>query len=146
MPDDDHYTVLGVPADADGTRIRVAYLAAMRASHPDVAPDVPGSGDRARAANAAWEVLRDPVRRAAFDRRRAVRSGAATRPGSLDVDVPGDHVVVVGRAGGAEVAARREAQIARHRGVAERFHRASLRVALTIFGASTLVLLLVAAR
>lgn len=67
-----HYEVLGVPRDADATRIRRAYLAAARAHHPDFHA---GAGDAERAVaarrmqevNEAWAVLGDPSRRAGYD-------------------------------------------------------------------------------
>jgi len=63
----DHYRTLGVAPDADEDVIRAAYVALMRKHHPD------GSGadkadDRAKAINAAFDVLRDPQQRAAYDR------------------------------------------------------------------------------
>lgn len=70
----DHYAVLGVATDADRETIRTAYVAIARATHPDRA-----SGDaaarasasrRIREANAAWNVLGDPARRAEYDRLR----------------------------------------------------------------------------
>jgi curved DNA-binding protein CbpA len=68
----DHYEVLGVRPTADAAAVRAAYLAAMRASHPDRHPGDERAAMRARAVNAAWEVLRDPARRAAYDRTRQV--------------------------------------------------------------------------
>lgn len=74
MTQPDHYAVLGVAPDADRETIRTAYVAIARATHPDRA-----SGDataraaasrRIREANAAWNVLGDPSRRSAYDRRR----------------------------------------------------------------------------
>jgi curved DNA-binding protein CbpA len=72
-----HYEVLGVRSDADLATIRAAYLAAMRASHPDRHPGDLFAAHRARAVNAAWEVLRDPARRDAYDRTRRPAAGAA---------------------------------------------------------------------
>ena len=67
-----HYEVLGVPADADTETIRRAYLVVAKASHPDRRqsddPDRRARAeDRIRAANSAWNVLRDPDRREAYD-------------------------------------------------------------------------------
>lgn len=69
----DHYETLGVSPGADRQQIRAAYLAVMRSCHPDRTPSDPHAEDRARAANAAWEVLGDSARRAAYDRLRTVR-------------------------------------------------------------------------
>lgn len=60
-----HYEVLGVGPRASAAELRRAYLALARRHHPDVAG---GSEDRMQAVTAAWAVLGDPVRRAAYDR------------------------------------------------------------------------------
>ena len=59
-----HYELLGVGRDATDDGIRAAYRAAAAASHPDAA-----TADAARfaAARAAYDVLRDPKRRADYD-------------------------------------------------------------------------------
>jgi hypothetical protein len=67
-----HYEALGVAPDADLEAIRQAYLAVAKANHPDrrQADDERRraiAATRIRAANAAWQVLRDPERRAAYD-------------------------------------------------------------------------------
>jgi curved DNA-binding protein CbpA len=75
----DHYDVLGVTETVDLRELRAAYLARMRVHHPDARPGDPG--DHARAINHAYEVLRDPARRAAYDRaRRARRPGPPSAP------------------------------------------------------------------
>lgn len=77
--DHDHYALLGVEEHADSRTLRAAYLARMRLHHPDRRPGDPGH--TARALNEAYEVLRDPERRAAYDRLRRARRGGAQRPG-----------------------------------------------------------------
>jgi len=67
----DHYEVLGVAPDADGATLRGAYLTLMRANHPDRRPGDAAAAAVARRANAAYDVLGDPQRRAVYDRRRA---------------------------------------------------------------------------
>lgn len=62
--------------DAGQQEIRAAYLKLMRDSHPDHRPGDARAEDRARAANAAWEVLGDSARRAAYDRLRTVRAAS----------------------------------------------------------------------
>ena len=74
----DHYEVLGVEQDVDARTIRAAYLARMRVHHPDLRPG--DAGERARQLNQAYEVLRDPVRRAAYDRLRRARQASSRRP------------------------------------------------------------------
>lgn len=62
----DPYVVLGVLRQASDAEIARAYRRAARATHPD--SGVGRSGDRFRAVNDAYETLRDPKRRAAYDR------------------------------------------------------------------------------
>jgi DnaJ-class molecular chaperone len=68
------YDVLGVPADAGRAELRRAYLAGVRAWHPDrnQRPDAPA---RFSAIVRAWEVLGDPAGRAAYD--ASLAAGAA---------------------------------------------------------------------
>ena len=70
MPRDDHdlYAVLGVAPDASQAQIGHAYRCLIRAHHPDIHPN-PDS-DMLAAAAAAYAVLRDPARRAGYDRSR----------------------------------------------------------------------------
>lgn len=68
------YRTLGVDPNAEQVAIRSAYLALMRRYHPDQAG---GGGDprRAQEIGAAYEVLRDPGRRAAYDAGRVATVG-----------------------------------------------------------------------
>jgi curved DNA-binding protein CbpA len=70
MPADDPdlYAVLGVAPDASPAQIAHAYRRLIRAQHPDLHPH-PDSAALA-AAVAAYAILRDPTRRAAYDRSR----------------------------------------------------------------------------
>jgi curved DNA-binding protein CbpA len=66
----DPYAVLGVQHDATTTTIAAAYRALARRHHPDVSGA--GNAERRMAQiNAAWTVLRDPARRAAWDQAHA---------------------------------------------------------------------------
>ncbi|MGW6599878.1 J domain-containing protein [Streptomyces sp. NPDC055036] len=62
----DHYAVLGVPADADRAEIGRAYRRKALTHHPDKG----GDAGVFRGLHLAYETLTDPVRRAAYDRRR----------------------------------------------------------------------------
>jgi curved DNA-binding protein CbpA len=73
------YDVLQVRADSSTTDIARAYRRLARAWHPDTRPADPGAAARFQAVSDAYELLSDPVRRAAYDERRAVRaSGSKT--------------------------------------------------------------------
>lgn len=71
----DPYKTLQVDPEAEDEVLEAAYRRLARKYHPDVAP-----GDDAQtrmvALNRAWEMLRDPAKRAAVDR---IRAAAATR-------------------------------------------------------------------
>ncbi len=74
----DHYKVLQVDPEADPEVIQAAFRRLAQKFHPDVAPGPDGAA-RMIAINAAWEALRDPLRRASYDLERAsaARSSAA---------------------------------------------------------------------
>jgi curved DNA-binding protein CbpA len=78
----DPYLVLGVPSSATQAEIIHAYRTQLRAHHPDTRPS-PSShtaDERLRQLLAAYAMLRDPARRAAYD--RAAADAAKTRPHS----------------------------------------------------------------
>jgi hypothetical protein len=73
-----HYETLGVGPSASPDQVRAAYRAAARDHHPDAG----GDPDRMRALNAAWHVLGDQTRRAAYDQQLALgASGRQAAPG-----------------------------------------------------------------
>ncbi len=76
--DHDLYGVLGVASDASQAEIGHAYRRLIRAHHPDVHPN-PDS-DTLAAAAAAYAILRDPARRAAYDRSRRPARGQQPPP------------------------------------------------------------------
>lgn len=67
----DPYQVLGVAREATPAEVAAAYRALVRSLHPDLQHD---SADLARLAEvlAAYDVLRDPRRRADYDGRHPV--------------------------------------------------------------------------
>ena len=63
-----HYHVLRVDTDATAEEIRNAYRKQVKEVHPDLNNGDPTSLERMKAVVKAWEVLRDPVLRAEYDR------------------------------------------------------------------------------
>ncbi|HEX2264323.1 MAG TPA: J domain-containing protein [Pseudonocardiaceae bacterium] len=66
--DQDLYAILNVAPDASQTQIGRAYRRLIRAHHPDIHPDRDSAA--LAAAIAAYAILRDPARRAAYDQAR----------------------------------------------------------------------------
>ena len=64
----DFYEILGVARDADGATIKSAYRKMAMKYHPDRNPGDNDAENRFKACSAAYEVLKDPQKRAAYDR------------------------------------------------------------------------------
>ncbi len=77
----DPYKTLQVDPEAEDEVIVAAYRRLARKYHPDVSPGAEAA-TRMAAINAAWEVIGNPARRAAFDRERAVRDAMARSSGA----------------------------------------------------------------
>lgn len=73
----DPYVVLGVPRGADDAQIHAAYRDAVRRTHPDAG----GSSAAFEDVQEAYELLRDPARRAAG---KAEPPRARARPAAAD--------------------------------------------------------------
>jgi len=63
----DHYAVLEIARTATLVEIRAAYRRLAREHHPDANPGADAEV-RMRRINEAWEILRDPAKRTAYDR------------------------------------------------------------------------------
>jgi len=74
----DPYKVLQVDPEAEDEVIEAAYRRLARKYHPDVSSG-PDAQDRMVRINQAWEMLKDPTRRAAVDRARSRSATAAAR-------------------------------------------------------------------
>jgi hypothetical protein len=72
--DPDPYKVLGVDHAADPDVVGAAYRVLARLHHPDVSRDADAEARMAQI-NAAWSILRDPGRRAAYDREHSITDG-----------------------------------------------------------------------
>jgi len=77
----DYYAVLGVARDASEAEIKKAYRKLAMEHHPDRNEGDKGSEEKFKEITAAYEVLRDPDKRAAYDRYgEAGLRGAAGAP------------------------------------------------------------------
>lgn len=83
----DPYAVLEIPSTASPDEVATAYRAKARRHHPDVS-HAADAEQRMAEVNAAWTLLRDPSRRAAWDRAHGITprvggrgSGAASAGG-----------------------------------------------------------------
>lgn len=79
----DPYEILGVSRDADGEALKAAFRRLAREHHPDRNPGDEGAQSRFQEINAAYQLLSDPQRRAAFDRFGTDRPGAAAANGGV---------------------------------------------------------------
>ena len=77
----DYYATLGVEPSAGDAEIKTAYRRLARKYHPDVSKEA-GAEEKFKAVNEAYEALRDPQKRAAYDqlRARGYRPGEEFRP------------------------------------------------------------------
>lgn len=62
----DYYKILGVQRDADDAEIKKAFRKVARKYHPDINPGADAEA-KFKGVNEAYEVLKDPERRAAYD-------------------------------------------------------------------------------
>jgi curved DNA-binding protein CbpA len=87
----DPYLVLGVPPTATQAEIIRAYRTHLRAHHPDTRParSAHTADEHLRRVLAAYALLRDPARRADYD--RLIAHTADTQPHTPAVPTPPDH-------------------------------------------------------
>jgi curved DNA-binding protein CbpA len=65
----DYYTILGVARDSSIRQIKRIYKKLAKKWHPDLHPDDPAGRMKMQEINEAYEVLGDPQKRRAYDRR-----------------------------------------------------------------------------
>lgn len=77
----DYYDTLGVEPGAGEAELKTAYRRLARKYHPDVSKEA-GAEEKFKAVNEAYEALRDPEKRAAYDqlRARGYRPGDEVQP------------------------------------------------------------------
>jgi curved DNA-binding protein CbpA len=124
------YDVLGVRPDDDADTFKRAFRQAVKASHPDFHADDPDAASRFRQVVKAYEILRDPEKRSAYDellelereQRRTTRGSYTRRAFTFDAFAAAGLAVVL--AGGyvlytdVRVPARSPAEIATPRSAA----------------------------
>jgi len=81
----DYYKILGVDPKADAAAVKKAYRQLARKTHPDLNPGKEAE-EKFKAAAEAYEVLKDPERRAEYDE---LREHGGRRPGADFKPPPG---------------------------------------------------------
>src|SRR3954462_14611707 len=82
MVEQDYYDLLGVSRGADEAAIKAAYRRMAKECHPDRKNGCKESEARFKAINEAYDVLKDPQKRAAYDRfgKAAFQNGGGQDP------------------------------------------------------------------
>ncbi len=82
MVEQDYYELLGVPKGADEAAIKAAYRRMAKECHPDRHNGCPNQEARFKAISEAYDVLKDPQKRAAYDHfgKAAFQNGAQHDP------------------------------------------------------------------
>jgi curved DNA-binding protein len=75
----DYYKILGVARDASADDIKKAYRKLARKFHPDVSKES-GAEEKFKEVGEAYETLKDPEKRAAYDRLGSYQAGQEFRP------------------------------------------------------------------
>ena len=76
----DYYKIMGLSRDATQDEVKRSYRKLARKYHPDVSDD-PEAEERFKEVGEAYEVLKDPEKRAAYDQLGAQwKSGQDFRP------------------------------------------------------------------
>ena len=84
MAQRDYYEILGVPREAADEEIKKAYRKIAFQNHPDRNPDDKAAEQRFKEATEAYEVLRDPQKRARYDQYGHAVAGGGAAGGGFD--------------------------------------------------------------
>jgi DnaJ-class molecular chaperone len=98
----DYYALMHVPRGANAVEVKRAYFASSRTFHPDANRHLQGElreavGRIAKRVTEAYSVLRDPRRRAAYDRRLAEGKGLRIQLAEATADAGRSESVLKGR-------------------------------------------------
>jgi len=119
-PDADSYRILGANPNTTARELRRNMALLLRWLHPDLDPD----GERSMFAakvTSAWEDLKTPERRSAYDRRRKSATAKSTEKKGISTTKTGRYVSSVDTASGSARAARMSRiYIPRHIGLFQR--------------------------
>src|ERR1700740_1935636 len=82
MVEHDYYEMLGVPRGADDATIKAGYRRLAKEHHPDRHNGCSDKEAHFKAINEAYDVLKDPQKRAAYDRfgKAAFQNGGGRDP------------------------------------------------------------------
>ncbi|HHL39767.1 MAG TPA: molecular chaperone DnaJ [Deltaproteobacteria bacterium] len=86
MSEKDYYKILGVDRDATQEDIKRAFRRLVHEHHPDKHKGDPEAEERFKAINEAYETLKDPEKRARYDRFGFAGTGAGHREPGFGVD------------------------------------------------------------
>jgi molecular chaperone DnaJ len=134
----DYYEVLGVSRDADAGAIKSAYRKLAMEYHPDRNGGCKENEGRFKAVSEAYDCLKDPQKRAAYDRfgHAAFQNGAGGHPGADFGDIGDIFETIFGQAfgGGGRQQARRGADLRYDMEVTleEAFHGKSTEIAIEV--------------
>src|ERR671916_522907 len=86
MVEQDYYEMLGLQRGADDAAIKAAYRRMAKECHPDRHGGCPEQEARFKAVSEAYDVLKDPQKRAAYDRfgKAAFQNGNGAGHGPQD--------------------------------------------------------------
>ena len=114
----DYYELLGVERTADGTTIKSAYRKLAMQHHPDRNQGCKDNEAKFKAVSEAYECLKDPQKRAAYDRfghaayKQSAGGGGGGHPGADFGDLGDIFETIFGSAfGGGRAQARRGADL-----------------------------------